>query len=127
MAETSKRDPMQLDPSDLPHEIASESGDRKPYWSPTLEELVDVLERHFDRVRCSSDARSDAESVVAVIAEFLGGRTVYLPRSDRLRRSLRDLRILSEFNGRNFEELAQRHHVTPRRVRQIVQQHRRKD
>jgi Mor family transcriptional regulator len=107
--------------------IANNAGLRaKAAWPRTLAELTDVLEAHFRRVqRSSSGTRADAEAVIAVIAEHLGGSTIYLPRGDSLRRALRDLRIYHEFDGRNVKDLARRHHLSTVQIRSIIAKHRR--
>lgn len=41
-----------------------------------------------------------AESLVAEIAMYLGGRSIYLPRGDKLQQELRDIKMFTEwFNG----------------------------
>ena len=49
-----------------------------------------------------------------------GGRNFYLGKGLRYRASLRDRAMYERFNGRNYNELARDYHLTPTRVRQIM-------
>jgi hypothetical protein len=49
-----------------------------------------------------------------------GGRNFYLGKGLRYRASLRDRDMYERFNGRNYNELAREYHLTPTRVRQIM-------
>lgn len=49
-----------------------------------------------------------------------GGRNFYLGRGMRYRESLRDQKMYTQFNGRNYDELARAYYLTPMRVRQIM-------
>ncbi len=113
-------DPKSIAAGDLPALMRRSGVDPTDYWSPLLSDLAGVLESHFRRVQRSSDPRGDAEAVISVIAESLGGVQVYIPRADQLRRALRDLRIAAEFDGSNIAELARRHRLSTQRVRAIL-------
>ena len=114
------RDPMTCETGEL-LELAEDTGRcASELWPPLLNELVDVLESYFRRTRCSTDSRSDAEAIIAVIAEHFGGRQIYLPRGDRLRRALRNVRIRAEFDGRNVPDLARRYHMSEMQIRAIL-------
>ena len=49
-----------------------------------------------------------------------GGRNFYLGKGLRYRASLRDRDMYERFKGRNYNELAREYHLTPTRVRQIM-------
>ena len=49
-----------------------------------------------------------------------GGRNFYLGKGLRYRASLRDREMYERFQGRNYNELARDYHLTPTRVRQIM-------
>lgn len=49
-----------------------------------------------------------------------GGRNFYLGKGLRYRASLRDRQMYERFNGRNYNDLARENHLTPTRVRQIM-------
>ena len=49
-----------------------------------------------------------------------GGRNFYLGKGLRYRASLRDREMYERFSGRNYNELARDYHLTPTRVRQIM-------
>ncbi len=113
--------PMHAPPEALPA-LARAAGVRSAdYWPSLLSQIVDVLEAHYRQISRSTDPRGDAETVVAVLAEYFGGLQIYLPKGDNLRRALRDLRIVAEFDGTNYNELARRYCVGIHTVREIIQ------
>ncbi|MFP3345359.1 Mor transcription activator family protein, partial [Halomonas sp. SIMBA_159] len=44
---------------------------------------------------------------------------VYLPRGDRLRLQIRDMKIWNEFNGRNVKTLARKYDVTEKTIYEV--------
>jgi len=64
-------------------------------WPETLRHLVDVLASYNERgLRMShKQAADDAAERVFLIADYLGGRNLYLPRGAALRRAARDALI----------------------------------
>ena len=64
-------------------------------WPTVLAEIVDVL-ADFIENRKNKDpeiAMELAQDVIIVLAHHIGGRSIYLPRDDRLKRALRDAAI----------------------------------
>lgn len=55
-----------------------------------------------------------------ILASKLGGESLYLPRLSTLHRQIRDRRIQEEFTGYNIRQLARKHHISAKRVQQIV-------
>lgn len=53
------------------------------------------------------------------LADLAGGSALYLPKSDTLLRPVRDRRIKEDFNGYNYQTLANKYNVTERWVRMI--------
>ncbi|MBI5550727.1 MAG: hypothetical protein HY911_04410 [Desulfobacterales bacterium] len=72
----------------------------------------------------TGDARQIAEIIglpaLLALAEQMGGGYIYLPRPDHLSLPARDRGINAEFTGRNIRELANKHNLTLRRIRQIT-------
>lgn len=54
------------------------------------------------------------------LSRIVGGSLFYVPIEDRLLRSLRNKKIIEEYNGYNSKELAKKYGITPRMVRYIV-------
>lgn len=82
-------------------------------WAPLLADMLRVIEALKRREgRAEADAFADAQSTVLALAEYFGGRMVYLPRGDRLRTALRDAELWRRFNGRNSAELAHEYRVS---------------
>jgi Mor family transcriptional regulator len=61
-----------------------------------------------------------AVAVVDDLRKHWGGQAFYVPQGIGVKRRKRDLAILSEFNGKNYGELAMNHGISEMRVRQIL-------
>jgi Mor family transcriptional regulator len=90
-------------------------------WPATLAEMTDLLfALYVRRGRSEADALAEAKLVVLTIAEYHGGRPVYLPRGDRLRIALRNREIFLRHHGNNGDALAREYNLTLRQVQSIV-------
>ncbi len=71
----------------------------------------------------TEEQRSIAEAVglevYRLLVQRFGGQSIYIAKLDTLQRGIRDKAILEEFNGSNYSELARRHNLTERAVRNI--------
>ena len=96
-------------------------------WPSFLAELVDVLADHYEsREKVdTTTAVERAQDVIVVIAHHLGGRSIYLPRDDRLKRAIRDSLIYREFDGANHLALAKRTGLTKTQIYNIIDRQRR--
>ncbi|BCS94598.1 hypothetical protein DSLASN_02300 [Desulfoluna limicola] len=95
-------------------------------WPTLLAELVDVLSDHYE-ARCGMDADKAVESaqdVIVVIAHHMGGRNIYLPRDDRLKRAIRDAMIYRVFDGSNHRELSRKTGLTTAQIYNIISKER---
>lgn len=70
-----------------------------------------------------ADAKALAAALVDRLCLNLGGEAHYLPKLSRLERQRRNAAIRAAFDGRNLPELAKKHGISERRVRQIVSAH----
>lgn len=94
-------------------------------WPQTLAEMIDVLVDASRRAGMQDDAAWEyAERSVLAIASYIGGRSLYLPRGDRVTEAIRDRRIWAEFRGDNTLDLAQRYNLTERHVQRILAEQR---
>jgi Mor family transcriptional regulator len=50
-----------------------------------------------------------------------GGLTIYIPKADMLSQNARDRRIIKEFNGSNYKDLALKYNLSESWVRQVIQ------
>lgn len=91
-------------------------------WPAMLAALVDVLAATMRRRgRSEEDALMDAQQSAIAIAMYAGGRQMYLPTGETLRKFVRDRRLFLEYKGpANKTALAERYGITERRVEQIV-------
>lgn len=88
-------------------------------WPLRLLELADVAEATLAR-HPGATAREQAERLVIEIAQYFGGRPVYLPRGDALKRALRDRRIWRDSGKLSPDELATREGVCLQQVYKII-------
>ncbi|VFQ42466.1 Mor transcription activator family protein [Desulfoluna butyratoxydans] len=95
-------------------------------WPALLTELVDVLTDHLEtREHMDPDqAMTHAQDIVVVLSHHLGGRSIYLPRDDRLKRAIRDAAIYNAFTGDNHRELAARSKLTTAQIYNIIKKQR---
>jgi len=95
-------------------------------WPRRLCELVDHLEARFRRKGLGADqARALAEETALAVADLCGGRQIYLPNGQAIRRALRNARIWRDFNGRNIDELARKYRLSTACIYQILAEQRR--
>lgn len=55
-----------------------------------------------------------------ILANKLGGESLYLPRLTSVNRQIRNRQIQEEFTGYNIRHLARKHRISVRRVQQLV-------
>lgn len=95
-------------------------------WAPLLAQMVAVLEALYRRKGMDEQAafKLASDSVLA-LAEYFGGRVVYLPRGDRLKTALRDAEIYRRFRGsKNVDALAEEYDLSVIRVYAIYAEQR---
>ncbi len=64
-------------------------------------------------------AELDLESALK-LARLFSGERVYFPKYEAVERPLRNKKIITEFNGYNFKQLARKYGITEMAIRQIV-------
>ncbi|EKE75205.1 Mor transcription activator family protein [Gallaecimonas xiamenensis] len=105
----------------LAHLDQLSDSDVKKLWPQTLVNLVEVFEAAFKREGLSEDdAKGLAKVAVVSQAHYMGGRTFYLPRDERLKKALRNIRIWQEFTGRNKHELLEKYQLTMSQLVNII-------
>lgn len=95
-------------------------------WAPQLAALVGVLEALYVRQgRPEVEALKLACDGVLAIAEYAGGRVLYLPRGDRLKLAVRDAEMHRRWQrGATIGQLAQDYDLTDIHVYRVVSQQR---
>ncbi len=79
----------------------------------------DALDRLFRRLTADFGIAS-GQAVIKTIIEELGGLRVTIPDLHDLFREERNRRIITQFNGANHAELAERYGLRVRQIRNIV-------
>lgn len=99
--------------------------DTKHAWPKMLADLVDISSHRLSRMGHDDEtALAEAKAIVIAIAEFLGGRMLYLPRNESLRLALRDNLIWKELGKLSVPALADKHELTPMQVYNIIREQR---
>lgn len=114
-------DPMSCDPLDLVIEHAADMPERHR-WPALLRELVDVMMAYNERVLQMTpyQAADDAVERVVLIAEYLGGRFVYLPRGDVLRTAAREAVIYRLSDSKSPAEIARQFGLSEVNVYRVI-------
>jgi len=87
----------------------------------TTDDALEVIEEEAEAVALALDAPPRLARMLAErVALRLGGRLVYIAKRSREAMEKRNATICREFNGRNYDELAEKHELTQRQVRKIV-------
>ena len=93
----------------------------KDRWPQTLADMVDVLVAVSKRQGMDEGtAFTGARQAVAAIAHYLGGRPIYLPKGDEIKRALRDEEIYRVANRDNIDAIAQQYGFSRRAIEKIV-------
>lgn len=59
------------------------------------------------------------ESYLELVRTY-GGTTIYIAKMDKLQNIKRDAEIVKNFNGYNYKQLAHKHRLAERTVREII-------
>jgi Mor family transcriptional regulator len=75
--------------------------------------ITKIAQAHLVAHSINTDtAVNIAKSIVNDVAERFGGTAVYLKNNTQLRVAEKHHLIVSEFTGKNHDELIQRHHIS---------------
>jgi len=100
--------------------------DLKAHLSPVVVEMLSVLTAMFRRKGLPEEiAEQHAQSSVLELAFLMGGRILYLPKAQKLRRVLRDIHIADQLGKRTAAELATENGLSVQAVYEIAQEQRR--
>lgn len=112
-------DAMSCDPADLVDK-GNVSAIDKAKWPERLRELFDINLAYNRRLGMDDEqAAKDAAERVVLVAAYAGGRGIYLPNSDSLRRAVRDAQIHA-LQGRDIEWLSRHFKLTPAQIYAII-------
>ncbi len=129
-----KHEPKQEEQLDLIHTSAAEfeqalttlsnlkDGEHHDFiarWPANLQSLCELMRSTLEK-RNVKDAIIVSEIMTTALSVYMGGRHLYIPNGDRLKKALRDIRIWRDFKGNNIEALSRQHHLTERHITQIV-------
>lgn len=94
-------------------------------WPQGLTDMLAVIEEALTHRGATPEQASQiAFVVVRALAQFAGGRSIYLPKGEALDRALRDRALWERFDGHNVSELAARAQLTEVQVYAILAEQR---
>lgn len=79
------------------------------------ENNIDVLPEPYRTIARETDVKTALS-----LSRLFGGSSMYFPKADRALQSIRNQRIVTEFNGGNITRLARKYNLTETRIRQIL-------
>ena len=98
-----------------------------PRWEGTLADVRDCITAAFSRApSVLTEPRQLAEVATLALAEYLGGRAVYLPRGHVLKTALRDQRLFADYTGDNIHELTRKYRLCEQAVYGIIRRQRKR-
>jgi Mor family transcriptional regulator len=119
-------DALTCDPLDLIERGGDALNDRTR-WPAKLAELYDIeYQCGLRRGLPPDEAATDATARTIMIADYLGGSSVYLPRGDELRRAVRDSEVFRRHRGNNHEELAREIGMTSTKLYELIAREKRR-
>lgn len=91
------------------------------HWPETLVQMMDVACAALGRAGLESErAEHLARLITLAQANYIGGRSLYLPRGEALQRALRDDAIYRAARRGNTRALAAQHGLTDRAIQKII-------
>lgn len=92
-------------------------------WPSTLQSLSALMQVTLKKHGIINADRI-SEDLATGLSIYFGGRDVYIPNGESLKKALRDINIWHEFKGNNLEQLSRKYGLTERRISEIVAEQR---
>ncbi|MDI5877279.1 Mor transcription activator family protein [Shewanella xiamenensis] len=92
-------------------------------WPSTLQSLSALMQVTLKKHGISNADRI-SEDLATGLSLYFGGRDMYIPNGESLKKALRDIKIWNEFKGNNLEQLSRDYGLTERRISEIVAEQR---
>lgn len=94
-------------------------------WPRTLVEMTDVIEHRMTRDGMSPDEAARLScNIIAELSNYFGGRQFYLPRGEKLERSLRDAEVFKLSGRVKVLEISERFNLTQAQIYNIIKKQR---
>lgn len=96
-------------------------------WEGSLREMVEIAEaKLLVEIKPGVEAAELARHVVFAICSVMGGRVVYLPRGDALKRALRDAKIYRDWKDNNtpIPDLVSKYDLANQTIYDIIRRQR---
>lgn len=96
-------------------------------WEGSLREMVEIAEaKLLVEIKPGIEAAELARHVVFAICSVMGGKVVYLPRGDALKRALRDAKIYRDWKDNNtpIPDLVSKYDLANQTIYDIIRRQR---
>lgn len=96
-------------------------------WPKDMLALIALFQRALKRHGIDEkQACGFAHVLLAELADYCGGRNIYIPRGEKLKRAIRDVDLFRDFNdhGMKVKELAIKYKITMQHVYRIINEQR---
>lgn len=90
---------------------------------PAAQQMIQRMSEFLTGKFSPETARMLAIHVIAALALLFGGRPVYIPRNDAMKRALRNAQIWAERGKLKVPELAQKHGICVQSIYKILAEH----
>lgn len=116
-----------VSPAELQQLLAADADlpESQRRWARMLVDLLRVIEAAHARRGLDADAAFQAAvTAVTAVAEYFGGRPLYIPRGERLLLALRDAEIYRRARAGNIEALAAEYGLNVIQIYRVIRQQR---
>lgn len=121
MTQTEMFDPISADAFDVAKLGAADMREARHRWPQRLAELFDVQLAYALRSGMDPEtAERDATERTFLIADYIGGRLLYIPSGEKLRIAVRDLQMARAQGRVSVDDLARRHSLSQQQVYNIL-------
>lgn len=93
-------------------------------WSSVLTSLIHLFKSELKRQKIEIDTDLVVPKLVGVLSHYFGGRSVYLPKGDKIKEALRDYEIYDNYNGKNIDSLMKKYNLTASQIYKICRKQR---
>lgn len=94
-------------------------------WPKTLTELAEILENELIKQgEKHIPPATRAQKLAFALGVYLGGKSIYIPSGQILKKAIRDLEIYRAFDGQNIAELTRRYQLSEGHVYGIIREQR---
>ncbi len=89
-------------------------------WPSMVQDLYTLVEYECNK----RNGQVKPIDIFLSLTHFLGGKHVYIPKADRVRKQIRNMQIYAEFDGKNIQYLVRKYKLVEQQIYRIISQQR---